>query len=202
MYETVTKYPKSPWKIPNGHKIFKHFPIWDPPKVTQIGILGLKTNHLATLHWSNFRPIWSPCLRRCVPQLCCQVYPNAPFCHGCQVVYFHTKNPNLGIFWRGLDWKMLVYFTTLWNILLGLFYGRYSLWSFAIFFLFWYVWTNKNLATLHLKFIYAQTKSERWKRPQEPEDNVVKSLTSERIYEVSMGLNFIVKKTFGSTTIN
>jgi hypothetical protein len=24
-----------------------------------------------------------------------------------------------------------------------------SLWSFGIFFLFWYFWTNKNLATLH-----------------------------------------------------
>jgi hypothetical protein len=26
----------------------------------------------------------------------------------------------------------------------------YSLWSFCIFFPFWYVWTEKNLATLHL----------------------------------------------------
>jgi hypothetical protein len=38
----------------------------------------------------------------------------------------------------------------------GIFYGNleyfmaiwYSLWSFGIFFPFWYVWTNKNLATL------------------------------------------------------
>jgi hypothetical protein len=26
----------------------------------------------------------------------------------------------------------------------------YSLWSFGIFFQFWYVWTKKNLATLHM----------------------------------------------------
>jgi hypothetical protein len=24
---------------------------------------------------------------------------------GCQMVYFQTKNPNLGRFWRALDWK-------------------------------------------------------------------------------------------------
>jgi hypothetical protein len=23
---------------------------------------------------------------------------------GCQMVYFHTKNPSLGIFWRVLEW--------------------------------------------------------------------------------------------------
>jgi hypothetical protein len=33
---------------------------------------------------------------------------------GCQMVYFKTKNLNLGIFWRALEWKMLVYFTTDW----------------------------------------------------------------------------------------
>jgi hypothetical protein len=38
----IIKYPKS-------SKIYKHFPIQGPPKFTQIGIFGLKTNHLATL---------------------------------------------------------------------------------------------------------------------------------------------------------
>jgi hypothetical protein len=28
----------------------------------------------------------------------------------CQIVCFQTKNPNLGKFWRVLQWKMLVYF--------------------------------------------------------------------------------------------
>jgi hypothetical protein len=36
---------------------------------------------------------------------------------GCQMVYFQTKNPNLGKFWRALELKMLVYFMTIWNIL-------------------------------------------------------------------------------------
>jgi hypothetical protein len=26
---------------------------------------------------------------------------------GCQMIYFHNKNPNLGIFCRALEWKML-----------------------------------------------------------------------------------------------
>jgi hypothetical protein len=26
---------------------------------------------------------------------------------GCQMVYFHTKNPNFGIFGRALEWKMV-----------------------------------------------------------------------------------------------
>jgi hypothetical protein len=29
---------------------------------------------------------------------------------GCQMVYFQTKNPNLGKFLRALDWKMFIYF--------------------------------------------------------------------------------------------
>jgi hypothetical protein len=32
--------------------VHQHFPISGPPKFTQIGILGLKRNHLATLHSS------------------------------------------------------------------------------------------------------------------------------------------------------
>jgi hypothetical protein len=34
---------------PNDHTIYKHFPILGPQKFTQIGIFGLKRNHLATL---------------------------------------------------------------------------------------------------------------------------------------------------------
>jgi hypothetical protein len=43
------------WQLnrPNGHKIYQDFPLQDPPKFTQIGIFGLKTNHLATLSVSG-----------------------------------------------------------------------------------------------------------------------------------------------------
>jgi hypothetical protein len=52
MYQIVIKYPERPKKISNGHKIFRHCPIKDPPKFTQIWIFGLKTNHLASLSFS------------------------------------------------------------------------------------------------------------------------------------------------------
>jgi hypothetical protein len=39
------------------------------------------------------------------------------------MVYFRTKNPNLDKFWSALDWKFLLYFMAIWNILwtLGIF---------------------------------------------------------------------------------
>jgi hypothetical protein len=44
---------------------------------------------------------------------------------GCQMVYFQTKNPNLGKYWSDLDWKMLIYFMAVCNILraLGILYN-------------------------------------------------------------------------------
>jgi hypothetical protein len=38
------------------------------------------------------------------------------------MVYFKTKSPNLGIFWRALEWKMLVYFMAIW----------YNVWPFGV----------------------------------------------------------------------
>jgi hypothetical protein len=40
------------------------------------------------------------------------------------MVYFQTKNPTLGKFWRALDWKMLIYWEYLmdiWDILISFF---------------------------------------------------------------------------------
>jgi hypothetical protein len=58
------------------------------------------------------------------------------------MVCFQTKNPNLGKFWRAFEWKMLVYFMAIWNILwpFGIIYGHleyfmaiwYNLWPFGI----------------------------------------------------------------------
>jgi hypothetical protein len=36
---------------------------------------------------------------------------------GCQMVYFQTKNPNMGKFLRASDWKMFINFTSICNIL-------------------------------------------------------------------------------------
>jgi hypothetical protein len=49
IYPMTTNYTKRPSNIPNGHKIYQHFPFQGPPKFTQTGIFGLKINHLATL---------------------------------------------------------------------------------------------------------------------------------------------------------
>jgi hypothetical protein len=45
---------------------------------------------------------------------------------GCQMVYFQTKNLNMGIFRRALECIVLLYFITVWNILrpIGIMYGR------------------------------------------------------------------------------
>jgi hypothetical protein len=55
---------------------------------------------------------------------------------GCQRVWFQTENPNLGKYWRDLDFKMFTYFIAIWNIL----------WTFGIlcdllvhFVLIWYI---------------------------------------------------------------
>jgi hypothetical protein len=50
LYQTAMNDTKWPWNIPNGHKIYQHLPFKGPSKFTQIGIYGLKTNHLATLN--------------------------------------------------------------------------------------------------------------------------------------------------------
>jgi hypothetical protein len=61
---------------------------------------------------------------------------------GCQMVFFQTKNPNLGTFRKFLQLKMLVYFMPIWNILwpFAIFYGQWViLWYLGIFPPFWYI---------------------------------------------------------------
>jgi hypothetical protein len=70
---------------------------------------------------------------------------------GCKMVYSQTKNPNLGTFWSALDWKMLIYFTAIWNILqtFGIIYDH--LVHLVLIFVYFPVWvscTKKNLASL------------------------------------------------------
>jgi hypothetical protein len=47
--EICTKSSKTKIHITSGHRKYQHFPYQGPPKYTQIGICGLKINHLATL---------------------------------------------------------------------------------------------------------------------------------------------------------
>jgi hypothetical protein len=58
----------------------------------------------------------------------CLIYErsNSYVVQGCQMVYFQTKSPNLGKFWRELQLKMLVYFMDIWSILrpFGIFHSH------------------------------------------------------------------------------
>jgi hypothetical protein len=65
---------------------------------------------------------------------------------GCQMVCFQTKNQNLGKLWRVLQWKILVYFITIWSILLLLeiFYGH-----LVYFVVIWYIFLRFGI--LHLE---------------------------------------------------
>jgi hypothetical protein len=58
---------------------------------------------------------------------------------GCQTVYFQTKNPNLGKFWRTSEWKVWKYFMDILNILrtFGIFYDR-----LVHFVLIWYIFSG------------------------------------------------------------
>jgi hypothetical protein len=52
-------------------------------------------------------------------------YANTTSRQGCQMLCFHSKNSNLGMYWNALGWKMLVCFMVIWNLLwsFGIFYG-------------------------------------------------------------------------------
>jgi hypothetical protein len=65
------------------------------------------------------------------------------------MAHFQTKNPDLGTFWRILQWKMLVYYTAIGSIsrLLGIVCGL-----LAYFMVIWYFYRfgmlHQTLATL------------------------------------------------------
>jgi hypothetical protein len=48
------------------------------------------------------------------------------------MVYFQTRNRNLGQFWRVLQWNMLVYFRAIWSTHFTAI--CYILWSFGIYY--------------------------------------------------------------------
>jgi hypothetical protein len=58
IYHMDITYLQWPQNRPNGHKIYQDFPLQGPPKFTQIGIFGSKTNHLATLIRTVITSYW------------------------------------------------------------------------------------------------------------------------------------------------
>jgi hypothetical protein len=60
----------------------------------------------------------------------CKMFQSKPsFEQGCQMVCFQTKNLNLGKFWRAWEWKILVYFMLIENILrsFGISFGHLAM---------------------------------------------------------------------------
>jgi hypothetical protein len=74
----------------------------------------LKTNHLAT-------PIYTigPAERHAARH---GTHKKNGWIQGCQMVYFQTKNPNLGTFWRALECNFVIIWNILWPF--GIIYGR------------------------------------------------------------------------------
>jgi hypothetical protein len=73
---------------------------------------------------------------------------------GCQT--FKPKNTNLGKFCGAFDWKMLIYFTAICNILRTFWIIYYHLVYFGVFFAVLVSFTKKNLATLPRDRLYPQ----------------------------------------------
>jgi hypothetical protein len=75
---------------------------------------------------------------------------HSDFGQGCQMVYFQTKNPTLGKFWRVLQRYILWPFGRFYDHLVHFVAIRYILWSFGTFSPLLVCCTKKNLATLTL----------------------------------------------------
>jgi hypothetical protein len=48
-HQNGEKYIKTRENVPNGHTIYQHLPLQDPPKITLIKVFGFKICHQATL---------------------------------------------------------------------------------------------------------------------------------------------------------
>jgi hypothetical protein len=158
--------------LPDGIFSSQKFKVW----LILLGVAMEDFSHLVyfvyfTVIWCIFpflvcctRKIWQPWSTagwHCVCDLCFNL-PNCRRNKRSQIMTLQTisslctsrvprwfilrpKNSSLGIFWRVLEWKMWVYFMDIWY---NVWPFGFCLWSFGIFFPFWYVWTKKNLAFL------------------------------------------------------
>jgi hypothetical protein len=91
-------YAKTGKYTPNGHRICHHLPLQGPTKFTQIGFLGLKVYHLATLHDCE-APEWI------------DIGIRERFLAGLPDGLFSHQKPK--IFWKAFEWKILISFMTI-----------------------------------------------------------------------------------------
>jgi hypothetical protein len=143
IYQVTIKYPQWQQNIPNGRKI-------DQMAIKYTNIFHCKTlQNLKTWDfWFENMPSGNPGPK--VIFLAFRSGLSAPVCsrQGCQMVYFQTKNPFFGKFWRVLQLKMLLYFMAIWSYPFKSIW--YTLWPFGMFYgylvyfsPFWYVVPKK-----------------------------------------------------------
>jgi hypothetical protein len=122
--QMATKYTKIAVKIPKGLKLhIPTYPIYPqiqiyPQKCTKIWIFGIQIYNLAILISARFK-VWAKAAAAAesfLPGL-----PDGLF-----------SNQKLGKLWRGLEWKMPVYFMVIWKLL-------QSIWPFGDGVAIWYV---------------------------------------------------------------
>jgi hypothetical protein len=91
----------------------------------------LKTGpEVSTLKVRHTFIYWKPlCVKDGVSSISCAAIFSPQRLQGCQMAHFQSKNPNLGKFWRFLQWKILLYFMAIWFILLpfGIFCGHFGI---------------------------------------------------------------------------
>jgi hypothetical protein len=95
--------------------MFQHLPLQDPKKFTQIGIFGsvgfwLSSGNPGACSQIKGKFLGASSIKYYVIRNCdlgkadiidlCQTSNS----QGCQMVYFQTKNPNLGKIWRVFEW--------------------------------------------------------------------------------------------------
>jgi hypothetical protein len=130
--------PQKNWRRCKSHK-------WSRKGDTHVCTCGQKSKTSLPMHRYVHRQTRVKKWKILLWSVCESVEKSVRQC--CQMVYFKTKSPSLGIFWRALEWKMLVYFLAigynLWQFVYVPTAVWCSLWSFGIYFPYWYVWTNE-----------------------------------------------------------
>jgi hypothetical protein len=97
------------------------------------------------------------------------------------MISFQAKNTNLGKSWRAPDWKMLIYFMAIWNMLqtFEIFYDH-----LVHFFRFWVIFGKKNLATLLKETLFSNfsiISSARRDATTSPAANFLRDFTGNKI---------------------
>jgi hypothetical protein len=115
--------------------------VFCPRKNRILGKVCLRIIFITLIREANYEYIeylkWSVLHFKC-PLKCNISFKLCPT-HNCQMVYFQTRNPNLGKFCRVLQWEILAYFIAIWSI-----FRPYRNMFYSTFAFFWYIVPQKS----------------------------------------------------------